>query len=287
MQYNILMRKNSEIIDRCERALRDIENALGVSITVIDAGGFLRFHDGSSLLKQSRQTHKKNDVCKFDFCELCRQHCRYEMQMRSQKKSLPYIHTCWKGVCEVVVPIYDKGHFIANAYAGPWRTLDKSKTPKSPPLSKKMVTAYEKLDVLDEPAALRIGEVLSFFFQGIVSARHGMVTSSEQSEPSKQAILEFIRYRLRGNIRLADLADEVCLSESRTSHVVKSFFNISFQELLIRERLYSAMSILESTSLPIYEVAKHVGIDNPPYFNRLFKSRVGVSPSEYRKRQTR
>ena len=47
-------------------------------------------------------------------------------------------------------------------------------------------------------------------------------------------------------------------------------------------RISNAKNLLENTTYNITEIASIVGYDNPLYFSRLFRERVGLSPREYR-----
>lgn len=44
-----------------------------------------------------------------------------------------------------------------------------------------------------------------------------------------------------------------------------------------------ACKLLQSTDLPIYQVAQRLGYGDPYYFSRQFRKAVGVSPRTYRK----
>ncbi|MFV0591994.1 MAG: helix-turn-helix domain-containing protein [Draconibacterium sp.] len=43
-----------------------------------------------------------------------------------------------------------------------------------------------------------------------------------------------------------------------------------------------AKNILMSTDKTVAETAYQLGFENPPYFTRLFKKEVGLTPSDYR-----
>jgi AraC family transcriptional activator of pobA len=43
-----------------------------------------------------------------------------------------------------------------------------------------------------------------------------------------------------------------------------------------------AKNILMSTSNTVAETAYQLGFENPPYFSKLFKKEVGLTPTEYR-----
>lgn len=48
------------------------------------------------------------------------------------------------------------------------------------------------------------------------------------------------------------------------------------------QRLTKAKHLLRSTDLPIGQVAFAVGFEDPLYFSRLFKTSIGISPTNYR-----
>lgn len=52
------------------------------------------------------------------------------------------------------------------------------------------------------------------------------------------------------------------------------------EEAVIQE----AKALLKSTELPLSDIAAKVGIIDQSYFSRLFKKRIGITPSEYRNR---
>jgi len=54
-------------------------------------------------------------------------------------------------------------------------------------------------------------------------------------------------------------------------------------EYLIRRRIQISTYFLENTDWNISEIAMKAGYDDLYYFSRLFKKRIGVSPSQYRK----
>lgn len=55
-------------------------------------------------------------------------------------------------------------------------------------------------------------------------------------------------------------------------------------EFLIDLRLSEGKSLLESTDVPVAQVARMIGFEDPYYFSRLFRRKVGVTPSGFRRR---
>jgi AraC-like DNA-binding protein len=58
----------------------------------------------------------------------------------------------------------------------------------------------------------------------------------------------------------------------------------SYLEYMIDCRLRRACSLLTETDRTILDISLEVGFGNLSNFNRRFRERIGVSPSEYRAR---
>jgi len=73
-----------------------------------------------------------------------------------------------------------------------------------------------------------------------------------------------------------------------TSHFMRWFKEMigsSFMEYLIEYRLSLATRDLRTTKDTVLEIAHRTGFDNISNFNRLFKKRFGVTPSEFRRKE--
>ena len=56
----------------------------------------------------------------------------------------------------------------------------------------------------------------------------------------------------------------------------------TYTELLQEKRLQQAAFLLETTRLPVTDIADAVGYENMSYFHRIFRKKYGSSPKEYR-----
>jgi AraC-like DNA-binding protein len=270
--------------NRIERSIRALEDLLQVSITVIDRDGVFHSPEGLSLLDYNRQSHKKNPVCAHGFSDIaCVGHCRHEMNARGAEEGQPFVHTCWKGVQEVVVPLIRNGIHFGSLYAGIWRQRGTLRPPTGEPLPDEAIEAYGRLPELDEDQAHLIGTMLATFAQGMLSQLDEAVILDARPESRKAEIRRYIRYNAARRIALADLADELHLSASRTSHAVRDLFGKSFRELLRDERIQRAKYLLQSTDYPVGQIARQVGMPDEYHFNRTFKASVGTPPGRFRK----
>jgi len=59
--------------------------------------------------------------------------------------------------------------------------------------------------------------------------------------------------------------------------------NVSYRELVDKERYRRSLNLINDTNFSVTEVAFNLGYEFPENFTRAFRKRAGVSPSEYRK----
>ena len=106
------------------------------------------------------------------------------------------------------------------------------------------------------------------------------VTKSQAT--TQMEILTYILMHYTENITLANLSKEFHLSEKYISRYFKEHFQLGFTQYLNHLRLSHARKLLETTALPVTEVALQSGYENVSYFIRLFKKNTGKAPLQYR-----
>ncbi len=80
----------------------------------------------------------------------------------------------------------------------------------------------------------------------------------------------------------ARLAKKVGIGEHHLSRVINHHFGMSFNELINGYRIEEAKERLKGEATPITTIAFEVGFNSIASFNRVFKAKVGVSPTEFR-----
>ncbi|OUS77969.1 hypothetical protein B1748_04145 [Paenibacillus sp. MY03] len=96
-------------------------------------------------------------------------------------------------------------------------------------------------------------------------------------------VIAILHERLDDKMTLDMLATSVSLNESYLCRIFKQDTGKSIFQYINELKIDRAVELLKQRDARIKEVALSVGIEDPFYFNRLFKKMVGVSPSEYRK----
>ena len=85
------------------------------------------------------------------------------------------------------------------------------------------------------------------------------------------------------SITISELSATYRKNEKYLGRLFKREIGLSFGEYVLTKRLKKAEKLLKTTNEKIIEIALECGFDNISYFNRVFKKKNGVSPSEYRR----
>lgn len=96
-------------------------------------------------------------------------------------------------------------------------------------------------------------------------------------------IKQYISIHYMDEISLNEISEILNLSRSYLSTLFKKEIGISFTDYLIEYRLNRAIKILQEKKLPLNIVAETVGYPNYTQFSKIFKKRLGMSPSDFTK----
>ncbi|MCM1022435.1 MAG: AraC family transcriptional regulator [Prevotella sp.] len=95
--------------------------------------------------------------------------------------------------------------------------------------------------------------------------------------------VSYIENHFCESISVAELAEMSHYSERHFMRVFRKAYNASPLEYIIDMRINHACALLRGTDISVSETAEKCGFDDVNYFGRIFKKRMGVSPSRYRK----
>jgi AraC family transcriptional regulator, transcriptional activator of pobA len=83
-------------------------------------------------------------------------------------------------------------------------------------------------------------------------------------------------------VTAGELASELSMSTHYLSELLRNLTGMSTQQHIHAFLIDKAKSLLKSTDLSVNEIAYKLGFEYPQYFNRLFKSKTGHTPVEFR-----
>lgn len=158
-------------------------------------------------------------------------------------------------------------------------------------LNQKGVSLQELLPMAEDRAGfLNSGEVTSIQqAKNIVSmvdaAFSVLAQENEEEQDIVQNIVRFVHNHIEEDIRRADIAAELHLSQDHISHLFSKQMQMPLVEFITEEKMKLAQSLLRSTALPIGVIAAKVGYSNFSYFSKTYKKKFGVSPATAKKQQ--
>jgi AraC-like DNA-binding protein len=87
------------------------------------------------------------------------------------------------------------------------------------------------------------------------------------------------------SITVEEVARLVGISTQHVCRVLRRERGLTFADLLRDVRLREARRLLRESSCSMKEIAFRVGFRHPSQFTRVFSSKYGVSPTQYRLRE--
>ena len=101
--------------------------------------------------------------------------------------------------------------------------------------------------------------------------------------PAIQKCCDYIELSLERKISAADLAALVGYSEYYLTEKFKRETGLSVSAWIREARVGRAKVLLESTDLPVAEIAERLSFSTPSYFIQCFRASVGRTPAQYRR----
>ncbi|MDR0404067.1 MAG: AraC family transcriptional regulator [Treponema sp.] len=90
-----------------------------------------------------------------------------------------------------------------------------------------------------------------------------------------------MRANVFGGINLPSIAKQIGLSVSHLNEIFKTYTSMTPYQYFIQLKINKAGSLLEN-DISVKEAAYKLGFNDQFYFSRLFKSKTGVTPSEWK-----
>ncbi len=84
------------------------------------------------------------------------------------------------------------------------------------------------------------------------------------------------------NLTLENISERVFLTTQYLGLLFTKEMGVTFNQYLTDIRLERAKELLETTNIRISDISHYVGINNPSYFNKLFKKKFLVTPAQFR-----
>lgn len=88
-----------------------------------------------------------------------------------------------------------------------------------------------------------------------------------------------------GDLIVDDLVKDMAVSRSVFFKKLKSLTGLAPVEFIKEMRINRAVQLIETGEYSMTQIAYMVGINDPRYFSKCFKQKMGMTPTEYRDRK--
>lgn len=117
---------------------------------------------------------------------------------------------------------------------------------------------------------------------GLVEHRLASTPGRGAGHETVAAVQAYVQAHLAEPISVADLAKIARLSPAQLTRVMQTHIGCPPIGYVLDQRMAHAATLLRETTRPIKAIAADVGYDDPYHFSRLFRRRIGLSPTHYR-----
>ena len=265
-------------------------NKLYVSVT--DLSGILSHPLLNIPLNERIHSKKFCDIAKStaDGYRGCRR-CRSCADRKATATGKLFHGHCIYGLYEIGLPVIIDGRTMAIIYVGnlirdPETALDRAhKTCQKTEVDfSKLKQEFENAEpVTDLDPYINIAETVASFIKLIVKT-----FPHELSSNAHWVIREIMLYakeNYRNDIKLSDLANKYGFNEKYIGRLFKSTTDVSFTQYVNRLRLNHSKELLLRSDKSVIEIAIYSGFENVTYFNRCFKRKFGLTPTEFRRQR--
>ncbi|MBN2736373.1 MAG: PocR ligand-binding domain-containing protein [Spirochaetales bacterium] len=204
---------------------------------------------------------------------------------------------CHPGIGQILIPLFYEGNYMGILISGKilikidgLETNEYTKHLEVPEEMKEQINKVIHHSVLyTEEKIKAAAELLLVVFTQICEKE---IKNAELKEMNKRKIhgkreiiakaKKFIQENFIKDIKLADAAREVALSNYYFSHLFKRETSTSFIEYLTQVRIEKAKELLSTTEMEVINIAFYVGYNDANYFSHVFRKATGFSPKDFR-----
>jgi len=114
------------------------------------------------------------------------------------------------------------------------------------------------------------------------------LASGKEAESASKGIAheaaELIRLRFSDpQLSVQTVSEKIGVNRSTLSRAFHQAHGITLVDFLVARRIQEALSLLKETRLPVSEIARICGFNDPAYFSRALRRHTGTNPAAFRK----
>ncbi|WP_303859763.1 PocR ligand-binding domain-containing protein [Alkalibaculum bacchi] len=135
------------------------------------------------------------------------------------------------------------------------------------------VGCYETMEEIDLAAI----KTFDLFLQAIKN------NSNASNRLAIRGIKDYILENYQENTSLEEICDAVFLSPNYASKIFKDDQGMTIMEYVTKVKLEEAKRLLRMPGISVEDIAEKLGYSDPSYFTKVFRRKIGMTPTQYRK----
>ena len=104
----------------------------------------------------------------------------------------------------------------------------------------------------------------------------------EEMDERLLKVIDYVKENVGKVLETETLANMVCLTKSHLERLFREKLGTSPLQYILRTKIQCAQRLLMTTNYSIQVIAHEVGFDDPSYFIRVFRQKIGFTPQDYR-----
>ena len=150
---------------------------------------------------------------------------------------------------------------------------------------------YDRLNELEnmEPGFYSVMKFIELMYELSLTSDYRLLSTSAFAHTTMttdsrrvQKVKDYIDANFKDDIRLQELADLANMTPTAFSRFFKWRTGKSISEYIIDVRLGHAARMLADSTMAVVEICYRCGFNNISNFNRIFKRKKGLTPTEFR-----
>ena len=186
--------------------------------------------------------------------------------------------------------LFSENMLVKNQFSSIKEMLRRAEHGLAFPLST-IIKVYATLNTIaqEKESFLQFLYFLHLLYQLSLASNARVLAGSSNAQPDRSqeenrihAVRQYIDDHFTENPTLSELADLVCMTPSAFSRFFKQKTGSSLSNYIIEVKLAYAIRLLVDSTLSVSEICYECGFNNQSNFNRIFKSKKGQTPREFR-----
>ena len=193
-------------------------------------------------------------------------------------------HVCPAGLIDIAVPIINENNFIGYIILGQIKYQDVFKIDDSI-LEDKCVdfdllkNEYNNLPLFNNAKVKSIINLATILSKYLLTEK----IIKQKQIPELQTAIDFIDANLEKNLTISYIEKKTCVSKSSLYSLFHKNLHCTIKEYINKKRINRACHMLLNTNFSIEYISEFVGFTSGPYFTKVFKNIMKISPMQFRK----